>query len=216
MMIKTIIFATSYCPNFAFALLDYDISDDENKNLCHNLLFKFIFALVYYHYNVSCLSCRPICAEIVPEKSRTSIYALDMCFKSVLSSFAPPIVGILAQRVFGYRADDKGKSIQLDRENAASLAKALYTSIAIPFTICTSIYSFLYCSYPRDRERARMQSLIESELQQMEQESFCLEDGDCRFQVFDSANGELELTYDVKDLPDTEKDTAKLLANRES
>jgi hypothetical protein len=118
--------------------------------------------------------------------------------------------------VFGYRADDKGKSIQLDRENAASLAKALYTSIAIPFTICTSIYSFLYCSYPRDRERARMQSLIESELQQMEQESFCLEDGDCRFQVFDSANGELELTYDVKDLPDTEKDTAKLLANRES
>ncbi|KAF0913183.1 hypothetical protein E2562_020349 [Oryza meyeriana var. granulata] len=161
----------------------------------------------------------PIFAEIVPEKSRTSIYALDRSFESVLSSFAPPIVGILAQRVYGYRPDDKGKSVQLDRENAASLAKALYTSIAIPFTICTSIYSFLYCSYPQDRERARMQSLIESELQQME-ESSCLEEGNCRFQVFDSANdGEratIEVTNDVKDLSETEKDTAKLLANRES
>ncbi|EAZ08855.1 hypothetical protein OsI_31117 [Oryza sativa Indica Group] len=195
------------------AVLLLGLPDDPSKGIAYGIVL-FIMGL-FISWNGPATNL-PICAEIVPEKSRTSIYALDMCFKSVLSSFAPPIVGILAQRVFGYRADDKGKSIQLDRENAASLAKALYTSIAIPFTICTSIYSFLYCSYPRDRERARMQSLIESELQQMEQESFCLEDGDCRFQVFDSANGELELTYDVKDLPDTEKDTAKLLANRES
>ena len=93
-----------------------------------------------------CISCSPIFAEIVPEKSRTSIYALDRSFESVLSSFAPPIVGLLAQRVYGYKpADDKGESVQQDRENAASLAKALYTSIAIPFILCTAIYSFLYC-----------------------------------------------------------------------
>ena len=95
------------------------------------------------------MSCSPIFAEIVPEKSRTSIYTLDRSFESVLSSFAPPIVGLLAQRVYGYKpADDKGESVQQDRENAASLAKALYTSIAIPFILCTAIYSFPYCSYP--------------------------------------------------------------------
>lgn len=169
-----------------------------------------------------CLSCSPIFAEIVPEKSRTSIYALDRSFESVLSSFAPPIVGLLAQRVYGYKPDDKGESVQQDRANAASLAKALYTSIAIPFLICTAIYSFLYCSYPRDRERARMQSLIESELQQMDQESTCLEDGDARPKVFAMASdGESEratigVAYDHKEAPEGEKDTVSLLANRES
>lgn len=87
----------------------------------------------------------------------------------MLSSFAPPVVGILAQRVYGYEPDEKGKSVQLDRQNAESLAKALYAAIAIPFVICASIYSFLYCSYPRDRERARMQLLVESEMEQMDQ-----------------------------------------------
>ncbi|KAI3903054.1 hypothetical protein MKW92_012111 [Papaver armeniacum] len=37
----------------------------------------------------------PIFAEIVPEKSRTSIYALDRSFENILASFAPPIVGLL-------------------------------------------------------------------------------------------------------------------------
>jgi hypothetical protein len=103
-------------------------------------------------------------AEIVPEKSRTNIYALDGTFESVLSSFAPAIVGLLAQRVFGYKPDDKGRSAQRDRENAQSLA--------IPFTVCTSMYSFLYCSYPRDRDRG-MQSLAGTELlQQMGEHGF--------------------------------------------
>ncbi|KAL6846662.1 hypothetical protein ACP4OV_024110 [Aristida adscensionis] len=162
----------------------------------------------------------PIFAEIVPEKSRTSIYALDRSFESVLASFAPPIVGLLAQRVFGYKPDDKGNGVQRDRENAASLAKALYTAIAIPFIVCTSIYSFLYCSYPRDRDRARMQSVIESELQQMEQESSSMEDGDGQPKVFGSTNGgeraTIGVTYDHKESPEAEKDTVRLLENQES
>ncbi|KAL6655916.1 hypothetical protein ACP70R_006742 [Stipagrostis hirtigluma subsp. patula] len=130
----------------------------------------------------------PIFAEIVQEKSRTSVYALDKSFEAVLSSFAPPIVGILAQRVYGYNPDDKGKSVQLDRQNAESLAKALYAAIAIPFVVCASIYSFMYCSYPRDRERARMQFMVESELEQMELDSSCLEDGNERTKVLDLEN----------------------------
>nr|CAB3453255.1 unnamed protein product [Digitaria exilis] len=199
------------------AVLLLGLPDDPSKGVSYAVVLFIMGVLMSWNGPATNF---PIFAEIVPEKSRTSIYALDRSFESVLSSFAPPIVGLLAQRVYGYKPDDKGESVQQDRENAASLAKALYTSIAIPFLICTAIYSFLYCSYPRDRERARMQSLIESELQQMEHESTCLEDGDGRHKVFASANdGEratIGVTYDHKDAPEGEKDTVSLLANRES
>ncbi|KAJ4966066.1 hypothetical protein NE237_017915 [Protea cynaroides] len=117
----------------------------------------------------------PIFAEIVPEKSRTSIYALDRSFESILSSFAPPVVGFLAQHSYGYKPVPEGASqsveIETDRENAASLAKALYTAIGIPMCLCCIIYSFLYCTYPRDRARARMHAFIESEMQQIESDN---------------------------------------------
>lgn len=92
-----------------------------------------------------------------------------------MSSFAPPVVGLLAQHVYGYKPVQKGSSeseeIATDRGNAASLARALYTAIGIPLALCCFIYSFLYCTYPRDKERARMEALIESEMQQIESES---------------------------------------------
>jgi len=47
------------------------------------------------------------------------------------------------------------------------LAKALYTSIGIPLTLCCLIYTFLYCTYPRDRDRARLESQLELEMQQI-------------------------------------------------
>ena len=97
---------------------------------------------------------------------------MDRSFESILASFAPPVVGILAQHVYGYKpvtiGSSDAESIETDRENAASLAKALYTAMGIPFTVCCFIYSFLYCTYPRDRERARMHALIETEIQLME------------------------------------------------
>ncbi|CAN4097277.1 unnamed protein product [Withania somnifera] len=108
----------------------------------------------------------PIFAEIVPERARTSIYALDRSFESILSSFAPPLVGILAEKVFGYKPIPEESSssgeIETGRENAASLAKAMYTAIGIPMIIGCSIYSFLYCTYPRDRDRVRLQQIDET------------------------------------------------------
>ncbi|XP_019153239.1 PREDICTED: uncharacterized protein LOC109149740 isoform X2 [Ipomoea nil] len=108
----------------------------------------------------------PIFAEIVPEERRTSIYALDRSFESVLSSFAPPVVGLLAQNVYGYRPVPRdAQNIATDRKNATSLAKALFTAIGTPMVLCCFIYSFLYCTYPRDRDLARMKALIRSEMQ---------------------------------------------------
>ena len=94
-------------------------------------------------------------AEIVPEKARTAAYALDMSLENVVASFGTPVVGILAERVFGYqpRAASGGAA---DRENAAALGKAVFAEIAVPGTICCLVYSALYWTYPADRRRARM------------------------------------------------------------
>ncbi|XP_025804591.1 uncharacterized protein LOC112883507 [Panicum hallii] len=101
----------------------------------------------------------PILAEIVPEKARTAAYALDLCLENVVASFGAPVVGILAERVFGYRprAASGGASAQAaDRRNAAALGKAIFAEIAVPATICCVAYSALYWTYPADRKRARM------------------------------------------------------------
>lgn len=154
------------------AVLLLGLPDDPSTALMHGLVL-FIMGLCI-SWNGAATN-NPIFAEIVPEKSRTSIYALDRSFESILASFAPPVVGILAQHVYGYKPIPQGSSgsveVETDRENAASLAKALYIAIGIPMTICCFIYSFLYCTYPRDRERARMHELIESEMLHLESQN---------------------------------------------
>ncbi|CAM6087698.1 unnamed protein product [Calypogeia fissa] len=106
----------------------------------------------------------PIFAEIVPEKSRPNIYALDQAFEAVLASFAPPIVGLLAVNVYGYVPKEGADELAVDKVNAVALAKALYTAVGIPFVLCAVIYSGLYWTYPKDRDRVReMQTYIQED-----------------------------------------------------
>ncbi|CAN6174127.1 unnamed protein product [Urochloa humidicola] len=107
----------------------------------------------------------PILAEIVPPRAMTTVFALDRTFEAVLASFAPPVVGMLAERLYGYKLAERssaagagGVNVEMERHNAASLARAIYTSVAVPMALCCSIYSFLYCTYPRDRETARAEA----------------------------------------------------------
>ncbi|KAK4584004.1 hypothetical protein RGQ29_021940 [Quercus rubra] len=159
--------SASLVPTAAFLLLV--LPDDPSTAFMHGLA---LFIMAFFASWEAAATNNPIFAEIVPEKSRTSIYALDRSFETIVSSFAPAVVGIFAQKVYGYRPIPKGSStsaeIETDRQNAAPLAKALYTAIGIPAAICCFIYSFLYCTYPRDREHARMYVLIESEMQRIE------------------------------------------------
>ncbi|CAO2201693.1 unnamed protein product [Urochloa humidicola] len=152
------------------ALLLLGLPDDPSTGFLHGFVI-FIVGLSI-SWNAPATN-NPIFAEIVPERSRTSIYALDRSFESVLASFAPPVVGFLAEHAYGYNPVTSGvdtTSIATDRANAAALAKALYAAIAVPMLLCCFIYSMLYRMYPRDRERARMDTLISSELQRIELE----------------------------------------------
>ncbi|KAL8158643.1 hypothetical protein V2J09_000180 [Rumex salicifolius] len=147
------------------AILFLGLPDDPSKGFLYGLVLFTMGFLVSWNAPAT---NNPIFAEIVPEKHRTSIYALDSSFESVLSSFSPPLVGLLAQRVYGYRPVPRGSTksgkVEIDRENGASLAKALFAVFVVPMALCVSIYSFLYCTYPRDRDRAKMHGLIESEI----------------------------------------------------
>ncbi|MBA0691870.1 hypothetical protein Goari_009472 [Gossypium aridum] len=150
------------------AILLLVLPDDPSTGVMHGLVLIIVGFCISWNAPAA---NNPIFAEIVPEKSRTSVYALDRSFESILSSFAPPAVGILAQHVYGYKPIQKGASeseeIATDRENALSLAKALYTAIGIPMALCCFIYSFLYFTYPKDRERAQMEAFIESEMREL-------------------------------------------------
>jgi hypothetical protein len=90
----------------------------------------------------------------VPAKARTTVYALDRFFETIFASFAPTLVGILAELVFGYEPAAAG--VAAERENAAALAKAVFAEIAVPIAICCITYSLLYWTYPADRRRAQM------------------------------------------------------------
>jgi hypothetical protein len=44
----------------------------------------------------------PIFAEIVAPSKRSLIYAFDRCFEGALAACATPLVGVIAERIFGY------------------------------------------------------------------------------------------------------------------
>ncbi|KAK3121667.1 hypothetical protein QOZ80_8BG0658560 [Eleusine coracana subsp. coracana] len=150
------------------AILLLALPNDPSTGVAHAVVFFIMgFAISWNSSSTN----NPIFAEIVPEKARTTVYALDKCFEAVFASFAPPIVGILAERVFGYKPVSSETSVDTDRENAAALAKAVYTEIAVPMAICCLTYTLLYWTYPRDRERARRDLLMAPEDQLPDEET---------------------------------------------
>ncbi|KAL5705290.1 hypothetical protein ACHQM5_023615 [Ranunculus cassubicifolius] len=203
------------------AVLLLVLPDDPSSGFMHGLvLFIMGFCI---SWNAAATN-NPIFAEIVPEKSRTSIYALDRSFESILASFAPPVVGLLSQHLYGFKPVPQGSSesvgIETDRENAASLAKALYTAIAIPMALCCIIYSFLYFTYPRDKERAKMEALIESEMQNIEFDNppSGAEYSHVQFSGLDGIVREesvIELDYEEDDDLETDDSDNKTLLTRE-
>ncbi|KAI3949371.1 hypothetical protein MKW98_023308 [Papaver atlanticum] len=199
-------------------ILMFGLPEDPSTAFKHGLVL-FIIGLCT-SWNAAATNS-PIFAEIVPAKSRTSIYALDKSFEHVLSSFAPPTVGLLSQHVFGYKPAPRGSSqsveVETDRKNAASLAKALYTSIAIPMVICVLIYSFLYCTYPRDRDSAKMKALIESEMEQLGSEKLSREGKYSQIptsEVYEKKTV-IELDYEVTDSLEVDDSDKKTLLTHE-
>ncbi|KDP41367.1 hypothetical protein JCGZ_15774 [Jatropha curcas] len=205
------------------ALLLLGLPDDPSTAFMHGLVLVIMGLCITWNAPAT---NNPIFAEIVPEKSRTSVYALDRSFESILSSFAPPLVGILAQHVYGYKPLPNGSTeseeIATDRKNAASLAKALYTAIGVPMALCCFIYSFLYGTYPRDRERAQMQALIESEMQQLmldDESTTSIEYSQVQLleagELYVKNRSVIEMEYEGENVVDLDDDDEKMMLYRQ-
>jgi hypothetical protein len=104
-----------------------------------------------------CQACanNPMFADIVPEQNRTVIYSFDRAFEGGFGAIAAPMVGLLAERVYGYRTNTVIPELGSPAE-ALALSRGLFTVMAIPFGLCCMCYTPLYFTYQRDRDDARL------------------------------------------------------------
>ncbi|KAK9843749.1 hypothetical protein WJX81_004878 [Elliptochloris bilobata] len=111
-----------------------------------------------------------IMSEIVPAALRSSVFALDRCIAGVLGAALAPLVGILAERCFGYDntrhrhlppptttagfAAQRALSAVIAAQNvnnAHALERGLLLVLVIPMGVKFLIYCALYWTLPRDR-----------------------------------------------------------------
>ncbi|KAG2426257.1 hypothetical protein HXX76_013015 [Chlamydomonas incerta] len=125
---------------------------------------------------------QPMFAEIVPPDMRNLVYAFDRALEGAISALGAPLVGMAAERWFGFSgvaaAEDscEGLGLQLsgaspagnstaaaavkaggpapDLLKARSLGDAMLLFMVVPWTLCALFYTGLHWTYPRDRARA--------------------------------------------------------------
>lgn len=91
-------------------------------------------------------------ADIVPPDLRTTIYAFDRAFEGSLSALAAPLVGVLAEVMYGYKFDVL-KASEPSPTNARALSNGLFACMAPSFGICAATYGLLYRTYQKDKDR---------------------------------------------------------------
>ncbi|KAL4424385.1 hypothetical protein ABPG75_001686, partial [Micractinium tetrahymenae] len=104
----------------------------------------------------------PAFAEVTPARQRSLIYAFDRCFEGAVAACAAPLVGKLAQRIFGFSG---AGTVTHDRErdlaNAAALGNALLAFMVVPWCFTLALYSGLHWTYPADKAAALRRQLSE-------------------------------------------------------
>jgi MFS family permease len=107
------------------------------------------------------ISNRAILAEASPASARASTLAFNAALEGIFASLVGgPLVGVLAERAFGYRLPERGSSVaQMDEatrsRNADALGSSLCALTIVPWTICLILYTFVHCTFARDVKRAR-------------------------------------------------------------
>ncbi|KAK4347951.1 hypothetical protein RND71_034290 [Anisodus tanguticus] len=74
-----------------------------------------------------------------------------------------PVVGILAEKLYGYDAKSVDPMLGSAKE-ALALSKGLFSLMALPFGLCCLFYIPLYWTFRKDLENARIASIKETEV----------------------------------------------------
>lgn len=99
-------------------------------------------------------------AEIVPSHLRTLVYSFDRCFEGAIAACAAPLVGLLAEKIFGFKgtATRTGDPV-LDLAKANAMGNALLCFMIVPWSLCLLAYCGVHFTYPADRTAALKESV---------------------------------------------------------
>lgn len=121
--------------------------------------YFYTYCFLFFAFGVMASWCatgvnRPILAEIVEERDRASVFAwlvtIDGSFAALLGA---PMVGLLAEKVFGYHQTQElveHMPIVQRQLNAQALGQALSACCILPWLICFLCFGFLHNTYGQD------------------------------------------------------------------
>lgn len=115
----------------------------------------FVSLFMHSWNTMLCLSCNVAHIVAVALLAAVSAYR---SFENSIAACAAPVVGLLAERVFGFTGvlnDDALKDETLRRHNAAALGSSLLACMTVPWSLCLLAYSALHWFYPKDRAMAK-------------------------------------------------------------
>jgi MFS family permease len=108
---------------------------------------------------------RPIFSELAPSSSRATLLAWEVGIEKAAGAiFGAPLVGWLAEDVFGYDSSVTSEAMEdiapeVRLRNANALAVGMLVMMVVPWTVCLLAYSGVAYTYPRDREKLRAAQL---------------------------------------------------------
>ncbi|KAL6782703.1 hypothetical protein ACKKBG_A07800 [Auxenochlorella protothecoides x Auxenochlorella symbiontica] len=149
---------------FAWVIFRELPMDGSTPTFVLHLIVILLFAMLTAWPGPCCNN--PVFAEIVPAAQRNLVYAFDRCFEGAVAAFAAPLVGLLAEKWYGFSgASTVTGNRERDLANARALGSALLAFLAIPWFICLCVYSGLHWTYPEDKRKALK---LEMELAELE------------------------------------------------
>ena len=99
---------------------------------------------------------RPILSEIVSPRMRARVFGYQLGLEGISASvFGAPLVGHLAESVYGYHRPANGQAWQ--RSDHLALGNALFVCVMYPWVLCAFLFSLIHLTYPAESERVSNQ-----------------------------------------------------------
>ena len=129
---------------------------DADVSTAITLLYAVVFLAMGLCVSWCYCNNSAIFAELVPEHLRTHIFAFDRSFEGAIGACGAPLVGIAAERLFGFQPSmNAAASSPTEKAVAAhALSNALLLCLVVPWTACLLSYSMLHFTFPKDKLRA--------------------------------------------------------------